>query len=70
MFPAICLVFIRRGVYPCSFMIQIWMGKTLANGSKFAKVFSLHRFVLYGRLKGGAMFEAIQYFVLHEIIFL
>ena len=51
MFPAICLVLIRRGAYTRSFMIQIWMGKTLVNGSgftKFAKVFPHHRFALYG----------------------
>ena len=41
---AICLVFIRHGVYPQFYNIAtyIWMGKTLANRSgftKFAKVF-------------------------------
>ena len=42
MFPTICLVLIRHRVYAHSIMIQIWMHKTLANGSgfaKFAKVF-------------------------------
>ena len=48
--PAISSVLICRGVNTRSFMIQIWMGKTLANGSgftKFAKVFPRHCFVLY-----------------------
>ena len=51
MFPAICSVFICRGVYAHSFMIYIWMGKTLANDSgftKFAKDFPCHHFALYG----------------------
>ena len=35
--PAISSVLICRGVNTRSFMIQIWMGKTLENCSKFTK---------------------------------